>query len=291
MGETAEDAYFERALEIVREAGTQLVEAFHKQRDAMDVATKTKSEDLVTEVDKRVEKLIIDKLMFHFPTHEYIGEEATSESGSCKVDWDPDTPTWIIDPIDGTTNFVHRMPLVTICVALTIQHEIVIGIVYNPVSGDLYTARKKKGAFKNGFQLKTSHTKDLTRALLMSSGGKHIASSIGTKKVASIYTANISALYDAKAHGLRWLDCPSLSICLVAEGAADIFFDFGLYCWNMAAPALILTEAGGVLADLKPAAPFQLMNRRVLAAASPDLITAFTALPIQLISFPTQLNS
>ena len=138
--------YMEKALEVVKEAGFHVVEAFHKGRDGMDVGRRGRETELVTELDKKVEEVIKTRLEFHFPTHEVIGEEAVSAKESMKVDYDEATPTWILDPMDGSTNFVHRLSVVSICLALCHQGRILLAIVYNPITGDLYTAREGRGA-------------------------------------------------------------------------------------------------------------------------------------------------
>ena len=193
-----------------------------------------------------------------------------------KVDYDETTPTWILDPMDGSTNFVHRLSLVSICLALVQHGKILLGIVYNPITGDLYTAREGRGAYKNGFRMKTSHQASMNAALVMGSGGRHVLGSVEKKKVNQIYAHNLKETWKAGVVGVRWLGNASLSICAVAEGAADFFLDYGLYCWNMGAAVLILREAGGAVGD--PAgADFQLMGRRIAAAASPALLKAFAA--------------
>jgi myo-inositol-1(or 4)-monophosphatase len=285
-----EDTYMEKALDIVKEAGFHVVEAFHKQRDGMDVGRRGRETEVVTEVDRKVEELIKTKLEFHFPTHEVIGEEAVSAADSMKVDWDEATPTWILDPMDGSTNFVHRLPFVSICLALTQHRQTLVAIVYNPITGDLYSARQGQGAYKNGFRLKTSHQTLLSKSLVMGSGGRHVLGSVEKKKVNQIYGHNLKETWKAGVHGVRWIGNPSLSICAVAEGAADLFLDFGLYCWNLAAPVLILQEAQGCVKD-PGGGDFQLMGRRIAAAASPQLADALLALPLRHINFPSQTQT
>lgn len=119
------------------------------------VLTKTSNTDLVTETDQAVEKLLIEGLSKAFPSHKFIGEESAAAGQKYTL---TDAPTWIIDPIDGTTNFVHRIPLVAICLGLTINKEPVIGIVYNPITNEIFSAIKGRGAFKNGFPIHVSNS-------------------------------------------------------------------------------------------------------------------------------------
>lgn len=130
--------------------------------------TKSSEIDFVTETDQRIEKMLINTLSSEFPSHRFIGEESVSSGGSCTL---TDTPTWIIDPIDGTLNFVHSFPHSCISIALFINSEPHIGIIYNPVLEQLFTARKGRGAFLNGKQIKVSGQTQLSKALLMIEGG------------------------------------------------------------------------------------------------------------------------
>ncbi|CAF3892682.1 unnamed protein product, partial [Rotaria sp. Silwood1] len=117
------------------------------------VETKGSAADLVTEFDQRVEEILIKKLQEKFPTHKFIGEE--SSAAGVKTIFEND-PTWIIDPIDGTTNFVHGFPFVAISIALAINKQVVIGVIYNPILDLLYSAVHGKGAFRNGRPIKSS---------------------------------------------------------------------------------------------------------------------------------------
>ncbi|EPB70443.1 inositol monophosphatase family protein, partial [Ancylostoma ceylanicum] len=164
---------------------TRPICAFQLVRDAFDqpvcvVKTKASDTDLVTETDQAVEKLLIEGLSAAFPDHKFIGEESTASGAS--IEW-TDAPTWIIDPIDGTTNFVHsssphnidfsRIPLVAICVGLAINKELRAGIVYNPITRELYLAQVGCGAFKNGFPIHVSSTTELNRSLITASLAIH----------------------------------------------------------------------------------------------------------------------
>ncbi|RCN33876.1 inositol monophosphatase family protein [Ancylostoma caninum] len=154
---------------------TRPICAFQLVRDAFDqpvcvVKTKASDTDLVTETDQAVEKLLIEGLSAAFPDHKFIGEESTASGAS--IEW-TDAPTWIIDPIDGTTNFVHRIPLVAICVGLAINKQLRAGIVYNPITRELYLAQVGCGAFKNGFPIHVSSTTELNRSLITASLGIH----------------------------------------------------------------------------------------------------------------------
>ncbi|VDK43797.1 unnamed protein product [Anisakis simplex] len=163
-----EDKFLNTALALVKKAGTVVRSAF--EQPSCDVHTKSSNTDLVTETDQAVEKLLIDGLKSAFPDHKFIGEE--SVAGGQKFEYS-DAPTWIIDPIDGTTNFVHRIPMIAICVGLAVKKQLRAGIVYNPITRELFQAQTGKGAFKNGFPIHVSSTKALNRSLICQSHGIH----------------------------------------------------------------------------------------------------------------------
>lgn len=120
--------------------------------------------DLVTETDQAVEKLLMENLIKHFPNHKFIGEESVAAGDQCSL---TDAPTWIIDPIDGTMNFVHSFPHSCISLALFINQTPELGIIYNPVLNQLFTAQKNKGAFLNGQCIRVSDKTSLTDSLIM----------------------------------------------------------------------------------------------------------------------------
>lgn len=130
--------------------------------------TKGSDIDFVTQYDTKIEKMLIDSICAEFPNHCFIGEESAGGANRCPL---TDAPTWIIDPIDGTLNFVHSFPHSCISIALFIKSEPQIGIVYNPILEQMFTARKGKGAFLNGKPIKVSGQTQLSKALLMVEGG------------------------------------------------------------------------------------------------------------------------
>uniref|UniRef100_A0A7E4ZSN8 Inositol-1-monophosphatase n=1 Tax=Panagrellus redivivus TaxID=6233 RepID=A0A7E4ZSN8_PANRE len=168
------DKFFQVALELTRKGGQLVRTAF--DQPASIVLTKSSDTDLVTETDQAVEKLLIAGLGKAFPDHKFIGEESAAAGQKYTL---TDAPTWIIDPIDGTTNFVHRIPLVAICVGLTINKEPVVGIVYNPITNECFSAIKGRGAFKNGFPIHVSSTEALNKSVICTSLGIHNVVGVG----------------------------------------------------------------------------------------------------------------
>lgn len=252
------DEYYVEILRLVKEAGSIVRERIYQSKDAM---TKSCDVDLVTEWDQKVEKLIMDGISSKFPDHKFIGEETTSSGTKAEL---TDAPTWIIDPIDGTMNFVHGLPHTCISVGLHVGKVPEIGVVYNPILEQFFTARRGKGAFFNGAPIRVSGEKELRKALIMVEMG----TSRDPEKM-KVVLQNINML-TPQVHGMRALGSAALNMCMVAFGGADVFFEYGIHAWDIAAGDLIVREAGGVCID--PAGgPFDVMSRRVLCASSMEL--------------------
>ncbi|XP_077411075.1 inositol monophosphatase 1-like [Vanacampus margaritifer] len=246
----------EHCVEVAKQAGKVIREALQG-----DIAVMHKSSqvDLVTETDQRVEHLIISSIKAKFPTHSFIGEESVAAGAPSVL---TDNPTWIIDPIDGTTNFVHRFPFVSVSIGFTVKKQIEFGVVYSCIEDKMYTARKGKGAFCNGVPIKVSGQEDLSRCLVLTE--------LGFKKDPQRFDtmmANLRSILTIPVHGIRSPGSAAINMCLVASGSADAYYHQGIHCWDMAGGAAVLTEAGGVIVDIS-GGPFDLMSRRLIAASS-----------------------
>ena len=199
------DKFMEAAVKLVQEAGEMIIEAMANMKGKRFVL---KDEDckegnassILTETDTAVEKHLMKGLSALFPDHCFIGEEDISASPTEMVERFTNAPTWIIDPIDGTMNFVHRNPLVCTSVGLTINRKLVAGIVNSPVTGHLYTAIKGRGAFLNGKEkLQTSGAKRLKEAMIimeLPAGANDTKRGVAVNNVTNLLT---------KVHSLR---CP-----------------------------------------------------------------------------------
>lgn len=221
--------------------------------------------DLVTETDKACEDLIFNHLKQHFPSHKFIGEETTAACGNFEL---TDEPTWIVDPLDGTTNFVHGFPFVCVSIGLTIGKKPTVGVIYNPIIDELFTAIDGKGAFFNGKPIKVSSQSELVKALL--------ATETGTKRdklTVDATTGRINSLL-FKVRSLRMCGSCALNLCGVACGRLDLFYEieFG-GPWDVAGGVVIVKEAGGVVFD-PSGSEFDLTARRV-AATNAHLKDAF----------------
>ncbi|GBP71458.1 Inositol monophosphatase 1 [Eumeta japonica] len=252
------DGYFETALSLVKIAGNLISEHVG---GCKSYEVKECDIDLVTVVDKKVEATLIEGISKKYPTHKFIGEESVADGQRCVL---TDEPTWIIDPVDGTMNFVHGFPHSCISIGLLVNKESVIGIVYNPMLQQLFTAQKGKGAFLNGQQIHVSQIKELRKALIASEAGTS-----RDEERRNVLLKNIEMIV-TKAHGLRFLGSAALNMSMVALGGADANFEFGIHAWDIAAGDIIVREAGGVVID--PAGgPFDILSRRVLCASTPEL--------------------
>lgn len=252
------DEYMSVATALVKDAGN-LIKEHSKGCD--DFELKSCDIDIVTKIDKKVEETLIGGISAKFPTHKFIGEESTASGEKCVL---TDQPTWVIDPVDGTMNFVHGFPHSSISVGLLINKEAVGGIIYNPILEQFFTATKGQGAFYNGRRIYTSQIKELNKALITTEAG----TSRDEEKVTCVFE-NFKTVV-SHAHGVRTLGSAALNMAMVAMGGADANFEFGIHAWDVAAGDILVREAGGVCID--PAGgPFDILSRRILCASTPEL--------------------
>lgn len=260
------------AVALARRAGEVVREAL---KNEMNVMIKSSPADLVTATDQKVEKMLISFIKEKYPSHSFIGEESVAAGERSVL---TDNPTWIIDPIDGTTNFVHRFPFVAVSIGFVVNKEMEFGVVYSCVEDKMYTGRKGRGAFCNGQKLQVSPQEDITKSLLVTELG-----SLRTPEIVRIIFSNMEKLLCIPVHGIRGVGTAAVNMCLVASGAAEAYYDMGIHCWDMAGAGVIVTEAGGVLLDVT-GGPFDLMSRRIIAAGS-KTVAERIAKEIQIIPF------
>ncbi|XP_050531062.1 inositol monophosphatase 1-like [Daktulosphaira vitifoliae] len=243
---------------LSRQAG-KLIKTRINQKKMIE--TKASSIDFVTETDQEVEKMLIEGIKHKYPTHKFIGEESFAAGIKENL---TNEPTWVIDPVDGTTNFVHGYPNVCISIGLVIDCEAQLGVIFNPILDMFYRAIKGEGAFLNDEPIHVSNSKCLKDSLVSIEYG-----SVRTDEFRSIVNHNVTYL-NKNAHGIRSGGSAAWNLAMVAKGACDLYVEMGLHAWDMAAGNIIVKEAGGVIID--PAGcEFELMNRRILAAASKEL--------------------
>ncbi|XP_053953421.1 uncharacterized protein LOC128860160 [Anastrepha ludens] len=252
--------YYNVALELVMKCGPIAFEGYEKAE--ADFQTKSAFYDLVTIYDKKVEDLLIEGLQKAFPETKFIGEENTAEDKSEPVL--TDAPTWIIDPIDGTTNFIRRFPNWCISVGLAIRKELVVGIVYLPVVNEMYSAWKGHGAYLNGQPISVSKCTNINSAVV----GTEM-SLIQRPAVRDKHVKRLCKLA-SNCSGCRSIGSAAVTLCYVARGSLDCFAVEDLQPWDIAGGALIIREAGGLVCHSK-GGEFSILKPDCIAAATPEL--------------------
>ncbi len=218
--------------------------------------------DLVTEVDKGAESLIRNLIFTHFPHHSFLGEEgvepgpdASAEALESMIDAEY---LWIVDPIDGTTNYVHGFPFYVVSIALAYKGEVIVGVIYDPSRDELFVAEKGKGAYVKGKLMNVSSENKLIDSLIASGfPADH-------KHALPINLAGIQAL-SSKVRNIRVAGSAALHLAYVAAGRLSGFWEIGLNSWDMAAGSLLIQEAGGIVTDTE-GKPYSLAVRNVMAS-------------------------
>ncbi|OCK83289.1 inositol monophosphatase [Lepidopterella palustris CBS 459.81] len=237
-------------ISIAQEAGEMITAAYPTTSAS---GTKKNSADLVTETDRAVEKMVSTSLRQKYPHIAFMGEETYSPG-----DLLTSSPTFIVDPIDGTTNFVHRHPYVSISLGLAIALVPTIGIVYNPFTRTLYSGIRGRGAFRNRttpLPLTTPPPpfEDLSSCLVAVEWGSD-RSGNDYKVKSQTFTRLCAAKEEggAMVHGLRSLGSAALNLCAVATGELDVYWEAGCWAWDVCAGWVILKETGGMIVDANP---------------------------------------
>lgn len=233
------------ALRAVKEASTVLRKKFKKQ---IQISSK-KDRSLVTDVDLKAEKAIIKLIKKNFPSHSILSEEIGGKIG--------EKYTWVIDSLDGTTNYTRSIPFFSISIALLCQRNPILGVVFNPINKELYFAEKGKGAFLNGKRLKGGQQKILSKAII--SFNKYRAKE-DFKKL-----HRIIGITGGKCATFRILGSVALALCYLAAGKVDALFGIGNSPWDFAAGALIIKEAGGKVTNLE-GKDWQINEKNIIAA-------------------------
>ena len=228
----SESQFFAVAKEAALEAGKVLKE--HVDTDFK--VYKKGIVNLVTEVDLMAEKAILERIRRSFPDHQILSEEKGSMAGDAGY-------CWVVDPLDGTTNYAHRYPIFCVSIALEHDGKTILGIVYNPVSGETFTAERGKGAFLNGEKIQVSSADSLIESLLCT------GFSYERDKVRSNLELFNKACMTAQA--VRRDGSAALDLCFVACGRFDGFWELTLHPWDIAAGKLIIEEAGGCVTDIR----------------------------------------
>lgn len=244
----------QRATEVAiqaAQAGASVIESYYSQGTQARAKVAGESHNLVTDADLEAEKAVVAAIRQVFPLHEIIGEEGSSG--------DPEAQhVWVVDPLDGTNNFAHRIPQFSVSVAYYQAGKAEAGVVVNPVYGDWYWSERGKGAYHNGRRLQVSQEDELRGSMV----GVGFYYDRGAMMEATL--AAIDSFFKQQIHGIRRFGSAALDLCYVADGMFGVFFEYRLSPWDFAAGRLIVEEAGGLITDCQ-GEPLKLNPCSVLA--------------------------
>ncbi|MCO6524206.1 MAG: inositol-1-monophosphatase [Candidatus Schmidhempelia sp.] len=246
------------AVRAARKAGNLIIRS-HENPDSIQINTKS-ANDFATNIDRAAEALIIETIKRAYPDHTIIGEESGLEKGN-----DSETQ-WIIDPIDGTTNFIKGFPHFSISIAVRVKGRTEVGVVYDPMRNELYTASRGQGAQLNGYRIRVTNAKDLNGSLLAT------GFPFKAKQFSENYFRVMEKLF-IKVADFRRTGSAALDLAYVAAGRVDGFFEIGLKPWDIAAGEIILREAGGVITDF--AGGVNYMASGNIIAGNPKIVKDF----------------
>lgn len=216
------------------------------------ISSKSARNDLVTEFDVKSEKIIIDYIKSHFPDHNFLAEE------SGKSGLNPsDNIRWIIDPLDGTVNFAHNLPIFSVSIAAELNGEILCGVIYQPILHELFTAKKGEGAYLNNEKLSVTSCNDIKGSFLVTGFPYNVGDNPGNC---------VEVFVDIVQMGIpvRRLGSAALDLAYVAAGKFDGFWEIDLKPWDVAAGILLVKEAGGNVSNFNRE-PYKLGDRSLLA--------------------------
>ena len=228
-----------KAGRILREGMTQDLTIFYKG----DL-------NLVTQIDTLSEQTIVSEIRKHFRNHQILAEEGHHYESASPY-------RWIIDPLDGTTNYAHRFPYFCVSIGVELEGSILLGVIYDPVRKELFVAEKGKGATLNSKSIRVSPIKNLNESLLVTGFAYNVRTAVNNN-------LNHFSHFVKKAQAVRRMGSAALDLCYVASGRFDGFWELNLKPWDTAAGSLILTEAGGTTSDFS-GKPFSIDRPETLA--------------------------
>jgi myo-inositol-1(or 4)-monophosphatase len=225
-------SYLETAADIAREAGALLANFAERK-----IGFELKGEyDLVTEADRASERLIVERIRTHFPSHSILAEEGGGHESSSEF-------RWYVDPLDGTTNFAHGFPMFNVTLALEQAGQLIAGVIYDPIRQEMFAAERGSGAYLNNRRIGVSKAQRIEDALLATgfpSYKRHLNLNVHFFHQVAMVT-----------HGVRRGGSAALDLAYSACGRLEGFWEFGLKPWDMAAGVLIVEEAGGRASGMK----------------------------------------
>ncbi|ESL08563.1 myo-inositol-1(or 4)-monophosphatase 1 [Trypanosoma rangeli SC58] len=259
------DAELDDAVELALRAAhfaAFIIERAMSERESalLDITSKTSSVDLVTQYDKQCEEEVVAILRAGTPYYDILSEETHA---SVELS---DKPTWIVDPIDGTTSFIHGLFDCSVSIALVVDKEPVLGVVSAPRLHEVYSAARGRGAYCNGQRIHVSDTRTLQEAVVL----LHVTVN-RTEPAVKSYISMQKELASIPVRGVRNYGSAALDMCFVAGGRAELYFEVGTYAWDIAAATIIVREAGGVVHNIDNAQSLDLMSRGFCCANSLEL--------------------
>src|SRR5690348_93766 len=244
------------AVRAARRAGS-IINRAALEGGELNVRSK-RANDFVTKVDQASEQAIMETVRNAYPDHGFLCEESGSTAPDAEV-------VWIIDPLDGTTNFIHGFPQYCVSIAVKSRGALAHAVVYDPVKNELFTASKGRGAFLNDRRIRVSKALRLNDAL--------VGTGFPFKELSRIdlYMRQLQSLM-AKSSGVRRAGAAALDLAYVACGRLDAFWELGLSPWDMAAGALLIAEAGGLVGDVEGEQTY--LDSGDISAATPKIYPA-----------------
>ncbi|MFM7506334.1 MAG: inositol monophosphatase family protein [Rubrivivax sp.] len=243
------------AVKAARTAGS-IINRAALDLDVLKVGSKGPN-DFVSEVDRNAEAAIIETLLEAYPGHGILAEESGREHGARDSEY-----VWIIDPLDGTTNFLHGFPVYAVSIALAVRGQVQQAVVYDPTRNDLFIASRGSGAFLNDRRLRVSRRTRLSDSLVGT--GFPFRRGDNFKRYVKMFEEVMQA-----CAGLRRPGAAALDLCYVAAGWYDGFFEMGLNPWDVAAGSLIITEAGGLVGNFTGESDY--LHQREVVAGNPKV--------------------
>ena len=234
-------------INIAREAGELIREGFGK---SFKIEFKTGENNLVTEIDKASESLIVNFIKKNYPSHGILAEEGGSLNSNSEY-------IWVIDPLDGTTNFAHSLPIFAVSIGVQKNGETIAGVVYDIMSDIIYSAENNSGAYANEIKIKVSDRKILSQSMLVTGFPYDIKDNPGK-------AFERFELLTKESRAMRRLGSAAIDFCYVAKGVFDGFWEVHLHPWDICAGKLIVEEAGGMVSDFK-GKPIDIFSKKILS--------------------------
>ncbi|MCX8104859.1 MAG: inositol monophosphatase [Ignavibacterium album] len=235
-------------IQIAKEAG-EIIRNAYRTKFSIEIK-ENNIKNLVTEVDKKSEQTIIEFIRKNFPSHNILAEEGGEKKSSSDY-------IWVIDPLDGTTNFAHGLPIFSVSIGVQYKEETIAGVVYDVMRDVVYSAEKGSGAFENGKKISVSSNEKIEESLLVTGFPYNVA-----QNPEKAFERFIVMLKTARA--VRRLGSAAIDFCYVANGVFDGFWEVHLNPWDICAGKLIVEEAGGKVTDFN-GNPISIFNKTILS--------------------------